>query len=1035
MNNLDKELRRKILEATDNGLLIICDLTKLHPSDVKETGGKGFSRKAFRSPLRADDEHPSAVLFKGAQGVWGIKDFALPGKDGWVDCFELYMREQHISNFYIALLELARKYNVEVDGKVTPRKPFYTKLPAGRIAEVVETSTYATTGTDGVQYFHIQFKEECTIEDVSVFNPKVTGTTGAAVEFFNAVVEAMQHYNLKSVEYYDVVTINKDGTATGYRKTSHQGYPIFAFHLDTWGKVYEPYASEWTTKDGSKIPPQRFRHYGAKPNRHIYGMDQLMDQVADTRTKEYERMLEDDAEFNRSDKNSAAKAERKKLKKKADKIKIPAIVICTGGSDGINIKAMGYPAVWSNSETELILPDEMRELKSYAEEIFYVGDNDKAGQDATHKIGMLYLDIKLIRLPKELGERDAWNNKPCKDVKDFARYYSPGDFAGLMRVAYAYQYWQARIDSKGQMRGHEFDSVNAKHFLSYQGFFRCPNKYDRLQFDLVKVDKNILRLQNEVSIKNYLDEFAYETRQEKSVVKAVANASLKVKDLVNSVPQLKVEYKRGTANAQYFFFSDCAWEITATGAIKKKPTDTGRFVWEHDIYFAEAKTPEIQAPFFSVFKDADGKPQIKIHRQDNPFAQYLINTSRVHWKKEFDAAAVSHYEKNAYYAERGLNTLTGKDGTLTPDEVRDQELHFLSKVTALGYLIHDYKIASEAYIVFATDNTEREINESHGGTGKSIFGEACRKLVKTEYFPGRRIKMDDQFHYQGVTDKTKLIWYDDISMGFPVDSIFSDVTNGMKVRPQYSSFIEIPFADSAKYLMTSNFNIKSTDPSVHRRMWYLGFSDFYHSKSSSHGGSKKVSEDVGQIFQAWSQEHEASFFNFMKDCEVAWLALGQVEPPMKDIHMQNLRMVMGSSFMEWGAEFLLPKVNTRVAGTVEPRDIAKEDCDTFIPKEFARVHFAEYLKKTNNKEQATPDSFRRKIKAFAEFHGLTLDPPGLKNTRGSIEVRIKDADLPMYSLSREGNCTFNCHYLLRYVTAQEKADMPPVPMPDGELPF
>lgn len=1026
---IDRQLREKILAATDNGLQIICDLTRLHPSSVKEVGNRGFSKKSFRSPFRPDDDHPSASMYKGDKGVWGIKDFAT---GQWMDCFDFFMREENIHNFYMGLLELARKYNVEVEGKVSPRKPTFEKLLPERIAEIIETSQFFTTDKQGVRkYFHIEFNEEFSDSDFYAINPKAVGSSESSKEFRNKLQEAFEHYDLKSVKFYEIVKVKGD-TVSGYRKSSHEGYPIMAFHMNTWGKTYEPYASEWTTKEGEKMPPQRFQHYGQKPNRYIYGLDQLSMLVTDTRQTEFERLLAEATTYAEGDKSKEAKRERTLLKNKAYKKKLPYVIWCSGGSDGFNIKAMGSPAIFSNSESELLMPDEMRKVLEYAEEVYYVHDQDKTGITKAHEIALMYLHVRIVPLPSDLSERTNWQKKACKDVKDFARYYSPSDFKGLLNVAYAYQFWSPRIDAKGQMRGYDFDIVNARHFLYKQGFYKYPNHTDKLQYEIVKESGHIVSVQDGVVIKNYLETFCYETRQEKAIVATVMKAKIVSEQLIHSLPHWHGQFTRGGKDFHMLFFKNKAWKVSIDTTTEVKPSDGKFSVWENEVLFSERTAPELRAPFFTAKKIGD-KIELTVNSQDNPIMQFLINSSRIYWKKEFDMAGVGYYENNEFYKKQGLNTLTGKH--LSPDEQQEQVLHFLSKCAALGYFYHSYKQASKAWLVWCTDNNERELNQSFGRTGKSIFGRCVKELLPTEYFEGRKVDVTTLFHLQRVNDRTRCIWYDDVSQGFTIDAMFSSITGPMKVESKHGKAVEIPFQLSPKYLVTSNFNLKSQDPSTLGRLWVLGWSDFYHGASKVHPGSKTVREDLQrELFDDFKQDDWDSYINFIKDCVQLWLSLGRIDPPMRDIKKQTLKSIMGANFEEWAESFILPRVNYRAAGTDEPSKLKAHENDWFIPKSIAEESYAKFLKDRNQRfERADSQSFRLKLEAWTEYNGFVMDPNGLKNTRKAIEKRMDERHKSAFQIP-DNVSVLHCHFILGYKSHEEIIQIPTIPNPN-ELPF
>jgi hypothetical protein len=77
---------------------------------------------------------------------------------------------------------------------------------------------------------------------------------------------------------------------------------------------------------------------------------------------------------------------------------------------------------------------------------------------------------------------------------------------------------------------------------------------------------------------------------------------------------------------------------------------------------------------------------------------YLINTSRMHWRKDLEEP----YEGKAVKLEeeyfKANQFISGPN--LSEDEVYEQKLHFINKIYSIGYILHKYKDESRAWCVF-----------------------------------------------------------------------------------------------------------------------------------------------------------------------------------------------------------------------------------------------------------------------------------------------------------------------------------------------
>jgi len=99
------------------------------------------------------------------------------------------------------------------------------------------------------------------------------------------------------------------------------------------------------------------------------------------------------------------------------------VFVCSGGSDGLNLRSFEHYAIWFNSESEVLTFEEYKSLKIYAKEIVYLSDLDKTGVKQALETGLKYLDIKLLWLPSKLKEYKDKRGNPCKDFKDYVEKF------------------------------------------------------------------------------------------------------------------------------------------------------------------------------------------------------------------------------------------------------------------------------------------------------------------------------------------------------------------------------------------------------------------------------------------------------------------------------------------------------------------------------------------------------------------------------------------------------------------------------------
>ena len=86
------------------------------------------------------------------------------------------------------------------------------------------------------------------------------------------------------------------------------------------------------------------------------------------------------------------------------------------------------------------------------------------------------------------------------------------------------------------------------------------------------------------------------------------------------------------------------------------------------------------------------KYEVKINDWDFSFLKYIYNTGRAYWRKE----------------ELGHE--------LSEEEKKEVSLHFVNKVTALGYQLFKHKDAGQAYGIYAMELESGDIGTHMGGT-------------------------------------------------------------------------------------------------------------------------------------------------------------------------------------------------------------------------------------------------------------------------------------------------------------------------------
>lgn len=334
---------------------------------------------------------------------------------------------------------------------------------------------------------------------------------------------------------------------------------------------------------------------------------------------------------------------------------------------------------------------------------------------------------------------------------------------------------------------------------------------------------------------------------------------------------------------QYFFFSNSVWEIRKEG-IKKFEGDISEKLKSKTIEFS----PELDDTHFKISQLEDRGFDIEIIKKDNMFFNFLINTSRVHWREELEF----FYEgKSALEAERysSDNKFNIAGPNLTKEQAQEHKNHLVNKIFSIGYLLHNYKTYNKPWCVFAVDYNATKFGGNRGASGKTFCFESITRIFKNRvYLNGRDPKLtQNDFIYHDVTEDTDCILIDDAARNLNFDFFISSITGSLQVNAKYKESVEIPFEKSPKFVITSGFAPIKPDPSLLRRMLYVQFSDYYHDERGYSGETylqcRRVLDDFeGNIFfNDFAHSDFNDFYNFCAQCVQFYLSYdGKINPPI-----------------------------------------------------------------------------------------------------------------------------------------------------------
>jgi len=904
-----------LLDKTNGGLDVIRRLYS-----ACEKNGKFVHFK-----MRAETTASANVFKKG--NVYKVKDH---GDGPAKNAIDLVMEDKNLS-FSDACKWIAQEFSIDGNKPTSNRSKLEIKK--------------ATKKQKHGQYF---FKyKEFTQKELAVLGPLVTS-------------EICRAYNVKCCESFTQIKTYEEDDKYNYGNDTMQiitkstdKYPIFVFDFGTWQKIYQPLSDE---------KGYRFRHAGTKPPDFVFGLENVKSR--------FKKIVEDSDPEDEEDP------------------KIDKIIIASGDRDALNLASLGYSVVWLNSETAKLTYDTYKVLSERANTVYYLGDIDETGVKESVKLALDFININIIWLPDWL-KKFKYRGKFCKDFKDFVDHsHKPDDsefldkqFKKLLYNALPARFWDEVIE-KDKVKWY-FNNEACYRFLQYKGFFRFEEDTVKEEYSFIHINSGIVKRVPLHHLSNFPGEYIKQNQSNIGLLNFIhRSAQLNEKSLAK-LEQMKIDFTDCSYDHQLLHFKNKVWSVTKDEIKEYKYGELDTHVWEDKIIPHEVKVSK--TPSFKITHDGS-KYDIEILNYKNHFLNYLINTSRVYWRKCGDApfkmrlkAALRNggdeqqYNKDVAQIKkerkkyREDNKFCIDEKGLSKDDIQTQKEHLINKIYAYGYLLHKKKVDDKAWCVFAMDNAISDISDSNGGSGKSLMlDKAVRSiLLSNQYKAGRDTEMLKNKHmYEGVDKYCDYVIYDDLDSRFPFSKVFSEITGDLSVNPKNAKQYVLPYSESPKFAMTSNFGVFNADTSTNRRILYMEFSDYYHHKSKKDECEHKPTADFGgkMLFSQFDKDEWNDFFNI--SAEAIKFYLGQptkIGTPVGNIETRNAVQTMGQAFYEWANSYF-----------------SDERQKIFIHKKIACDDFIE----TQGVKNWSVQRFVKALKLWCEIKDIELNPDETLDKQG-----------------------------------------------------
>lgn len=295
--------------------------------------------------------------------------------------------------------------------------------------------------------------------------------------------------------------------------------------------------------------------------------------------------------------------------------------------------------------------------------------------------------------------------------------------------------------------------------------------------------------------------------------------------------------------------------------------------------------------------------------QDTPDTSYLC------YQNCFVAVTKGHLARLPYSDLPGhvfqRQLISRKLANLQKDPPRSDFADFLEKCAAgdgnryfqlrcsIGYLLHRYKTPSVPRVIIYQDEIQGEGSEQ-GGTGKGLIVKAISKMRPTVVEHGKQMDLSKSFAFQRVEPGTTAVFViDDPKRTFRFEDVFNLATEGMVVERKNRDATYIPFEQSPKLVITSNYALSGLGASHRRRRLEVDISPYWSSERSPRDAYGR------DLFSSWNEDEWASFDVLMMRCIQAYMASGLVDVPSEIREANRLAVNTEPSFPAWMDEYIL----------------------------------------------------------------------------------------------------------------------------------
>lgn len=531
------------------------------------------------------------------------------------------------------------------------------------------------------------------------------------------------------------------------------------------------------------------------------------------------------------------------------------------------------------------------------------------------------------------------------------RFGDSGNLEPVQPIEKEEEFWTVRTKRGSDEKEYYFRYTGAELFLEHHGFFR--HRKDNGGYEFVRVEDSVMEVVEPWQIANFVKEFTKDTLPKEILeliyrggVQYLGPQQLTMLDFFHS------DLDRPVRGRQHLFFTDCWWQVSGSDIERKEYTQMNFNIWKTQI--KDYKVRQLPS-LINIERDINGHFSYEITETGKKcdFLRFLVNASDFTWRKE----------------------------SPEPQELMDNAQHLVAKLAAFGYLCTAAKDKSVSKAVIGMDGKQSDIGVSNGRSGKSLFGEALKVVTTTRHYNGKEFssgRATNSFMWDGVDEKTKIVFIDDAMRDFDFELLFSLITGDWPINAKGQRPFILPFQKSPKIYLTTNHSISGDGSSFVDRQWLLAFSDYYNDVH-------KPVDDFGNLFfDEWDDEQYELFWNFVAQCVQIYFRFGYVPVPDERLVIRKLQQDIGDEYILWADEYF--------------------SAPEHINRELKRSEIYDSLLSyvgPSRRAYYSPKTFKQKLIKYCRYREYIFNPEFFDPVSGKY-VKLDKDGRPVYDNKRNG---------------------------------